>query len=256
VELIGLPPQALWCKIKKIVKKYRRLYNIVVKTSFRGAVSGYFNITAFYNNFKDQQIAANAVVAPAFIGKIPPSQAIVNAGKSRIWGVEVDTSVRLFEAFKIDAAYAYLNTKLKSIVHPAVPIFFSELVPVASVGGTLSQSTKNRVTITATYTLPLDESIGDISIGGTFTHTDANKVHEAKFAPLNHVVKAIDLFNINVDWKSVGGTPIDWAFFITNVTNQERVIYPIATVPTLGAETGYLNMPRMWGFRVKYHFGQ
>lgn len=231
-------------------------YEVGAKTTFRGAVPGYFNIAAFYNDFQDQQLAANAVVAPAFRGIIPPSQVIINAGTSRIWGIEVDASARPFEGLKIDAAYAYLNTRLKSVTPPPTPIFFSQLVPVASAGSELAQSPKNRITITATYTLPLDESIGNVSIGATFTHTDANRVHDQRFAPTQYIVRAVDQLNLNAEWDSIAGQPIDLAFFMTNVMNQKRVLYPIATYPTLGAEAGYLNLPRMWGFRLKYRFGE
>jgi iron complex outermembrane receptor protein len=225
------------------------------KTSFSGAIAGYFNVAAFYNNFTSQQIAVNSVVAAAYQAVIAPSQIIANAGKSRIWGVEVDASARLFEGLRVDASYAYLDTKLISITPPTLPVFFSDLQPVAAVGGPLAQSPKNRVTLTATYTLPLDDSIGRISFGGTFTHTDANQVHTQRFAPTTYKVKSQDLLNLNVDWDSVGGTPIDLSFFMTNVTNMKRFIYPIATYQTTGAESVYLNQPRMWGLRVKYRFG-
>jgi iron complex outermembrane receptor protein len=231
-------------------------YEVGAKASFRGAAPGYFNIAGFYNNFTDQQIAVNTVIAADFRGIVAPSQIIANAGKSRIWGVEVDASVRLFEALKIDASYAYLNTKLISIVPPTLPIFYSRLEPVADVGGPLAQSPKNRVTVTATYKLPLDESLGELSIGGTFTHTDANQVHTPKFAPTTYKVPAINLLNLNADWESVAGTPIDLSFFMTNVTNTKRYVYPIATYQTTGAESVFLNQPRMWGVRVKYRFGE
>jgi iron complex outermembrane receptor protein len=226
------------------------------KASFHGAMQGYFNIAAFYNNFTNQQIAVNTVVAPAYQGRIAPSQIIANAGKSRIWGIEIDAAARLFKGFKIDASYAYLNTKLVSINPPPLPVFYSQLIPVAAVGGPLAQSPKNRLTLTATYTLPLPERIGKISIGGTYTHTDANQVHTQFFAPVTYKVRAIDLLNLNVDWDSVGGTPIDLSFFMTNVTNTKRFVYPIATYQTTGAESVYLNLPRMWGFRAKYRFGE
>lgn len=69
-------------------------YEAGAKTSFRAPVPGYFNIAAFYNDFRGQQISVNSVVAPAFNGTVPPIQAIVNAGKSRIWGIEVDSTLR------------------------------------------------------------------------------------------------------------------------------------------------------------------
>jgi iron complex outermembrane receptor protein len=230
-------------------------YEAGAKATFRGAVPGYFNIAAFYNNFTNQQIAVNTVIAPAYQGIVAPSQIIANAGKSRIWGIEIDASARPFQGFKVDVSYAYLNTKLVSIVPPPLPVFYSQLIPVATVGGPLAQSPKNRVTMTATYTLPLDESVGKVSIGGTFTHTDANQVHTQFFAPTTYKIKAIDDLNLNVDWDSVGGMPVDLSFFMTNVTNLKRYIYPIATYQTTGAESVYLNQPRMWGFRMKYRFG-
>ncbi|MEZ5734222.1 MAG: TonB-dependent receptor [Novosphingobium sp.] len=230
-------------------------YETGAKWSFRGAVSGFFNIAAFYNDFTNQQIAVNPIIAPEYQSVIAPSQVIANAGKSRIWGVEVDTSVRLFEGLKIDASYAYLDTKLVSINPPPLPVFYTALEPVAEVGGPLAQSPKNRATVTATYTLPIDESIGRISFGGTFTHTDANDVHTAQFAPLTHRLKAVDQLNLNAEWEGIAGQPIDLAFFMTNVTNQKRILYPISVYPTIGAEVGYLNQPRMWGLRLKYRFG-
>jgi iron complex outermembrane recepter protein len=230
-------------------------YEAGAKASFGGAVPGYFNIAAFYNDFTNQQIAVNAVVATAFAAVVSPSQIIFNAGRSRIWGIEVDASARLFEGFKLDASYAYLNTRLASFARPPLPVFFSDFEAVAEVGGPLAQSPKNRFTVTATYTLPLAESLGKISVGGTFTHTDANQVHTQRFAPTTFKVKAIDQLNLNADWESIGGSPIDLSFFMTNVTNIKRFIYPIATYQTTGAESVYLNLPRMWGFRLKYRFG-
>ena len=231
-------------------------YEAGAKASFRGAMPGYFNIAAFYNNFRDQQIAVNTVIAQAFIGTIQPAQVIANAGRSRMWGIEVDASIRPFEGLKLDASYAYLNTRLISIVAPPLPIFYEQLTPVALPGGPLAQSPKNRLSVTATYTLPLAESLGKLSIGGTFTHTDANQVHTQAFAPTQYIVQAQDYLNLNVDWESVGGSPIDLAFFMTNVTNQKRVSYPLAIYQFGGYEAGYLNLPRMWGFRLKYRFGE
>ena len=219
-------------------------YEAGVKASFRGAVPGYLNIAAFYNDFRDQQLAVNAVISEAYRNRVAPSQNIVNAGKSRIWGIEVDASVRPFEGFKIDVGYSYLNTKLVKFTQPILPrdsagvLIYSQLVSVAAEGEALAQSPKNRLTLTAAYTLPLDESIGEISIGGTYTHTDANQVHTKIFAPTQHIVPAQDYVNLNVDWELIGGSPIDLSFFMTNVTNQKRVVYPIATFQTTGAEFG------------------
>ncbi|MBV1691080.1 TonB-dependent receptor [Novosphingobium sp. G106] len=229
-------------------------YEAGAKTSFRGAVPGYFNIAGFYNNLTDQQLAVNSVVAPQFQGKVPNAQPIVNAGKSRTWGIEVDASVRPFTGFKFDVGYTYLNTKLIEFTQPPLPIYYSALFPSADVGQSLALSPKNRVTLTGTYTLPLDESVGQVSFGATFTHTDANRGVSPNVAP-NYLLPAANLLNLNVDWQSVFGRPIDLSFFMTNVTNQKLVVYPAGTFTTNGQITGQLNQPRMFGFRAKVHFG-
>jgi iron complex outermembrane receptor protein len=224
-----------------------------LKASFRGPVPGYFDITGFYNNLTDQQLAVNSVVAPEFQGSVPNAQPILNAGKSRTWGIEVDTSLSPFKGFKLDLGYAYLNTKLLEFTQPVKPIYYSLLLPSADVGQALALSPKNRVTVTGTYTLPLDESVGRVSFGATFTHTDANRGISPSAAP-NYLLPAANLLNLNVDWNSILNSPIDLSFFMTNATNQKLTVYAAATYLTNGQISGQINQPRMFGFRAKYRF--
>ena len=230
-------------------------YEAGLKTSFRGALLGYFNLAAFYNDFSNQQLAVNTIIAPAYNGKVPPSQLIINAGRSRIWGVEIDGSIRPFTGFVLDVGYAYLNTKLKSFTTPALPVYYSALLTAAQVGGPLSLSPKNRVTLTGTYTLPLTSSIGQVSVGATFTHTDANRALSPVASPYLYELPAANLVNVNADWRSVFGKPFDVSFFMTNVTNQHHILFPDGAYGTIGAEGGHPELPRMFGFRLKVHFG-
>jgi iron complex outermembrane receptor protein len=225
-----------------------------LKASFRGAVPGYFNVAGFYNDFTGQQLAFDSVVALAYQGKVPNAQPILNAGKSRIWGIEVDASVSPFAGLKLDLGYAYLNTKLISIAHITPPIYYSRLDPSAAEGDPLALSPKNKFTITGTYTLPLDESIGHVSLGATFTHADSNRAFSPTLAP-KYLLPAANLLNINVDWTSAFGKPIDLSFFMTNVTNQKLIVYPNSGYATFGVVGGQVNQPRMFGFRAKFRFG-
>ena len=231
-------------------------YETGAKTSFGGVVPGYFNTAAFYNNFSNQQLSVNTVIAPAYQAAVPPSQLIVNAGKSRIWGIEVDAAIKPFVGLTLDVAYAYLNTKLESFTSPALPVYYSALIPAAQVGGPLSLSPKNRVTVTGTYTLPLDSSIGKVSVGATFTHTDANRALSPIASPLLYELPASNQVNLNADWNSVFGKTFDLSFFMTNVTNEQHILFPDGSWNTYGAEGGHPNLPRMFGGRVRYHFGK
>lgn len=230
-------------------------YEIGSKINFRGAVSGYFNITGFYNDFRDQQLTVNTVVAPAYLPIITPAAPTINAGKSRMWGVELDASIRPFQGFKLDAAYTYLNTKLLSFTAPPLPVYYANLFPATNVGGPLPLSPKHSFNVTGTYTLPLDESIGDISFSATFVHTSANAATTPAATPFNFLIKESNLLNLNVNWDSVAGKPIDLSFFMTNVTNEARILYPGQSYHQIGLDGGHVNEPRMFGFRLKFRFG-
>jgi iron complex outermembrane receptor protein len=255
-------------------------YEAGAKYAFRGAVSGYFNLAGFYNNFSDMQIQVTGISSvPGFSGAVPE----VNAGKARIWGIEVDASATFFEHLRFDLGYTYLNTKLEQINIPPIPAGapYSAFIPTAVAGGPLAQSPKNRVTLTGTYTLPFNESIGEISFGGTFIHTDSQIFTQATLNPADPIYHtyvngtplppqvasfmsanpdlryqpATNILNLNVNWNKVMGSPVDVAFFMTNVTNE---IYPVGigqSWTSAGFESLLYGAPRMFGFRVRYSFG-
>ena len=230
-------------------------YEFGSKNSFNGPVPVILNFAAFYNDFRDQQLSLNPVIADAYQGKVPPQQLVLNAGKSRIWGIELDSSVRPFRGLQVDVSYAYLNTKLQSFTPPPLPIYYARLDTAAQVGGPLSLSPKNRVSLTGTYTLPLPTTVGSVSFGATFTHTDANRALSPQTSPLLYEIPNVNDLNINADWRTVFNSPFDLAFFMTNVTDEHHLLFPDGAWGTIGAEGGHPNLPRMYGFRVKYHFG-
>ncbi len=231
-------------------------YELGAKTSFRGAVSGYFNVTGFYNDFRDQQIAASLLPLPAYTGRLGGAQAIVNAGKSRIYGVEVDSSITLFRDLRIDAGYTYLNTRLQALNLPVAPALYQPLTSSAVVGGELALSPKHKLSISANYTLPLDESIGQITFGATYTYTAKNIVVSPLVtpAPLNSVPES-NLVNLNASWNNVLGAPIDVSAFVTNLTKEAYFVYPTSSYNSFGFDGGSPNVPRMFGVRLKYRFG-
>jgi len=218
-------------------------YEVGAKTSFHGAVPGYFNVAAFYNNFTNQQLTAIGIDG---IHNIAP---IVNAGHSRIYGLEVDAAVTPFTSFKLDVSYAYLNTKLLSFTSPA-----PYLAANADVGSPLSLSPKNRVSVTGNYVLPLDESLGKVSFGATYTHTDSQFSASPSVSPLGHL-PATDLLNLNFNWNSIAGGPVDLSVFATNVTNEKYWIYQAGGYTATGFESVIVGQPRMYGLRVRVKFG-
>ena len=244
-------------------------YELGLKTSFRGTVSGYFNVTGFYNKLSDMQIFAGLLSdTPGVAG----GAAILNAGSAESYGVEVDGAATFFDSLRLSVGYTYLHTEVKSVESAAfkgdgsvlgdklVGTPFGAVFPTVSVGSQFTLSPKHKLTASANYTLPLDESIGKVSLGATWVHTGKQVSNGSVPAEVNGIplgtIPAYDLLNLNLDWKSVAGSPVDLALYATNVTKE---VYPVNTGGgwnSAGLGDWLLGQPRMYGVRVRYNFGQ
>ncbi len=259
-------------------------YEVGLKASWGGAVRGNVSLAGFWNDFKDQQVSifisqcTDTVASPdplctkpAFTG----INGIQNLGKSRLRGIELDGSVFLTDALRLDVGYAYLDAKVitgsAGTFTCARESFRCDRAVFLTPGLVLPWAPKNRITITGTYTLPVPDSIGKISIGATFTHTDeqfsshgtdaafaAGRLIDGNGRVLTYnpgLVPATDLLTLNLNWKDIGGKPIDLALFATNVTNKKYYVSSANSLASSGAEFVFLGEPRMFGMRVKVRFG-
>jgi iron complex outermembrane recepter protein len=194
---------------------------------------------------------------------------IQNVAASRIKGIEADASFAFFDnSLRLDLGYAYIDAKVTGTSTPtcdstayncALATFLSR------VGSTLPYTPKHTVTATATYTLPIDESLGEISIGATLSYVDSQFVssgNAAEFAagriPFDSgIIPSRTVINLNLNWKKVGGSPIDMAIFATNVNNEDAYVAGGASgLGTIGGEFITLGPPRFYGVRLKYSFGR
>lgn len=224
-------------------------YEIGAKASFRGVVRGYFNVAAFYNDFSDQQLAAGLIPA---VSTASPAQAIVNAGKSRIQGIEVDAAFN-HSVFGLQLGYTYLDTKLQSYTAVNFPGYLPAQ-PNSDVGGPLPLSPKHKLSVTPSIRVPMNDDLGSLTLSATYVHTSSQVTSAATVTPFG-VVPAFDLLNLNVAWNSVGGLPVDLSAFVTNVTNEKYYNFIGGGWQSTGIEYGSVGMPRMWGVRLKYRFG-
>lgn len=138
-------------------------YEVGTKTNWYGPVPGSFNLSAFYNSFTDQQLLLGAVIG------VRPNAMVANAGKSRLYGLEADLNLRPFEGMSISVSYAYLNTKIQEFTAPDVGAGVTLTPP--NVGDPIPNTQPHKLNITAAYTLPLPESVGKITLGGTWVYT-------------------------------------------------------------------------------------
>ena len=238
-------------------------YEAGLKTTFRGAVNGTFNVAAFYNNFSNQQLQLSVDPKPAFVGSIAGATGIFNVGKSRLWGIEVESSISPFAGFTVDGSYTYLNTKIRSIaaVSFAATSPFQPAAGIIQPGDPILLTPKHKLALTGTYTLPFDDSVGTISLGATLTYSSRQLSNYVNRLATDPAVVALGtlpsraLVNLNLNWRSVAGLPVDLLLFATNVTKKKYYTLVSGLYRFTGFETAAVGEPRMFGARLRYRFG-
>jgi iron complex outermembrane receptor protein len=225
-------------------------YEVGAKASFRGALSGYVDIAGFYNDFSNQQLAAQLYPSPGSTAS--PAQAIVNAGKSRIEGVEVDSQFN-YSIFGLAAGYSYLNTKLKSFAAVNFPGYLPA-IPSTDVGGPLPYTPEHKLLLTPSIRLPIDNSLGRVSVSGTYVYTSSQVMAAASQSPVTRIA-GFSIVNLNLGWESIAGLPVDVSAFVTNLTNKKYYTYTSGSFVQLGYDYNGLGQPRMFGMRLRVRFG-
>jgi iron complex outermembrane receptor protein len=234
------------------------VYELGTKTTFRGRVPGTFNVAVFYNDFAQQQLDYSLV---STFG-LPQTTAIVNAGTSRMYGAEIEASLRPFQNFRLDASASYLSTKILNEHSVTGTALYDQVIPTSREGGPLSYSPKYKATVTGTYTLPLPETVGTVEFAATYAFQSAYST----FAPEQSIggvvvpvpfatVDRTNLVNLNLNWLRIFDGPVDASFFVTNLLDETYVQTASGTLPTLGFDSRVLGTPRMFGGRLKLRFG-
>ncbi|WP_174275291.1 TonB-dependent receptor, partial [Sphingomonas bacterium] len=226
-------------------------FEVGLKTDIRGALRGYFNIDAFYNNLYNQQI--NTAFTAAATSGISQASGIVNVNKSRSYGIEAEASITLFRGFNLNGSYTYLRTKLVSapVIVPNLPFVRADLS--ADVGSDLAYSPHNRVTLTGNYALPLDPGLGQIVFGATYSYS-SSRLAVSQTASSFARMKSFDTLNLNLNWNHIGGSKIDASIFATNVTDKKYQTQVAGVYNGTGVEFARYGEQRVIGGKLRFNF--
>jgi iron complex outermembrane receptor protein len=243
-------------------------YEAGLKASFGGGeFRGNLDLAGFYNELRNQQILTSFLLN---IPGSPPQQAIINVGKSRMYGVEASSTLHFYDWFMLDASAAYIDTKITdiagagdvlSLVPAALQANVTRVSTSATVGQPIPVTPKFRLTVTGTLNLPVPDTWGELSVAATFTHTDklyatSADGYSGPLLPDVNYIPATNLTNFNVNWNSVGGQPVDLSFFMTNVFGNKYIAANVGGWNSLGLKSVLLGQPRMYGVRLRVSFGQ
>jgi outer membrane receptor protein involved in Fe transport len=232
-------------------------YEIGAKTQFGGIIPGRINVAAFYNDLRDMQLQNGYISQNS-----GTTTAIINAGRARIAGAEVEAFVELVRDLTLGVSYAYLNTKLvqqddhtADIRAAGGIVAGATSTPIADEGETLPFAPDHTAVTSLTYRLPLPVEFGDVSLGAVYVFTGKRRTAAGSQTPYDEL-SAFRLLNLNLNWMSVFNSAFDLSLFGTNVLNEKYSTYYSGTYSALGFESRQNGAPRMYGARLKYSFGR
>jgi iron complex outermembrane receptor protein len=246
-------------------------YEAGLKKTFDGWLPATLDMAGFYNNVSNQQLQIGFNPNPTYLcgdpnnqgchAPVSPTASPVNVGQSKIWGFELDSSVSPFDGLTLTLGYAYLNTRIEKVTALVLPPsnpYVSAGSP--AVGDPLALSPKNKVTFNASYVLPVNPDLGNITVGATFTHTDKqltnyNDRTDPGFAGLDFI-GVTNLLGLNLNWQHVLNHPFDVSVFATNVTGDKYYTFIPGLIGGTGFETATVGAPAMYGVRLRYDFGE
>ncbi|SEP65297.1 TonB-dependent Receptor Plug Domain [Solimonas aquatica] len=230
-------------------------YEVGIKTQFGGPVPGRFNLSVFYNDFTDQQLQLGYVSPTAL-----QTTTIVNAGKSRIKGIEGEAYFQLLDSLSLALSFSLLDTKLLEqedqtarVRDAGGPIAGFSVTPIADVGDELPYAPKQSYVASLSWRVPTAAEIGDIDAGVTYSYIGRQRSAASSSGPYG-LLDAFSLLNLNLSWSHILASPIDFVMFGTNVLNEKYTTYTSGTYNLLAFESRVVGAPRMIGARLRYNF--
>ena len=204
------------------------------------------NVAAYHSDFSNAQLSESGTILNPVTGVAQAVNAIVNAATATIQGIDLDATIIPFHGLRLTGSWAYTDAKYDSVIN-----VFSPNSP--AMGRPYPFTPRNKVTLDANYTLPLPEEWGPISADVTWAYSTHQAI--AVLVDPDGNQSAYRTLDLHLSWNNIFGNPVDAAFFMTNVTDNEYKIggFPIGT--SLGFDSYVWNEPQMYGFSLKYRFG-
>ena len=161
---------------------------------------------------------------------------LVNGGKATIKGVEFEGTIVPFEGFDISGFYSYTDAGYKN-----EPLVFT-------------YSPRHKYNLSARYTLPFGDDIGEIALSATYSHQSSFYGFNDPTEPFARM-PGYGTLNLRLDWNGIGGSSIDASAFVTNATKERYVQGRLTTFTSLGVVADTWGEPRMAGVQLRYRFG-
>jgi len=110
----------------------------------------------------------------------------------------------------------------------------------------------------ASVDLPIPEELGGLTFFASYSHQGRQPTSALTSEAVNpgSVFAAYGLLNLSLDWRDIAGSGFDVGLFMNNATNKLYKTSSVNVYPSLLVQASLYGEPRMYGIKLRYHFGQ
>ncbi len=215
------------------------------------------NIAAYYQWLDDAQLNQTFGVGTQNVS------ALVNASSAKIKGLEADVTLAPTRDISLLFSYAYTDAKYGEFLD------YSRRDPVTnaptSQGGRIFPFTpKHKVNVNVSWTLPVPEDTGKITLSANWAHKSGIILGLVPFITLpdgsnvfdgESEQKPTNAIDLHLDWARVFDSQFDLGVFVTNLTDTTYKVGGASLInSSLGLNQRIYNEPRMYGATLRYSF--
>jgi iron complex outermembrane receptor protein len=199
----------------------------------------------FHTDYKAIQVSQLVQVPSPNGGPPTVSTLETNAASAYLEGGELEATIVPIPSVEISPHVSYLYTH------------YDQYPPVLN-GGPGYQPPFNFTPkwmygVLATYHLPVDQSVGDISVTANYAWK-GHQYDDGAIGEIFPIIPSYGLLDLRIDWTDIFGQPLDFGFFMTNALDETYVRGVLPLYTQLGFTSLVYGEPRMFGFSLKYRF--
>jgi iron complex outermembrane receptor protein len=210
-----------------------------------GDIRGRFNIAAFRGKFKGLQRYIGGIPANTDGDNNPATDPtntalVLNAGESKVQGVEIDALIAPTRNFSLNGSLSYLDAKYTDLQLP--PVF-------AGLAGSspYERAPKWSYTVAGRYEIPFEGTDSSMIFNLDYYHVGSYFVQLAQ-------VPSYGLLNGSIEFTNIANVPLSATLFMTNITDKVYLRNSNLIGPQPGNFSFAPGEPRMYGIRLRHSF--
>ncbi|HEV2365956.1 MAG TPA: TonB-dependent receptor [Caulobacteraceae bacterium] len=228
--------------------EYVRDVELGLKTDFRIGPAPVRANFALYRAGYDNIQAQFILIGPSGL----PEAVIVNQdpvtgaqNKATLEGGEAEVTIDPVRQLRVDADFGYAQGRYDQFTSE------QQTGPISLAGQQIAGIPHTTLRVGLDYSPDVPDRWGK----PTFSASLYNRSSQSANSLNPTLIKGFTTVDLRLDWRNLGGRPVDLAFYGSNVTNSRHVVIANDLTDVIGISSAQWSEPATYGVELRYRFG-